>query len=125
MTISSQLPDLVDAYITARAQRLALDKQVDELKSHEEVLKDAIITKMKEGKMLACGSTLGIVKMTINKEPQGQDWPAIYDYIKANDAFDLLHRRLTVQAVKDRVAEGEEIPGIAWAEVPRISVSKS
>jgi hypothetical protein len=123
MSISSHLPDLVDAYITARAQRLALDKQVEELKEHEELLKDAVIAKMRESNMSACGATHGLVKMNVLKEPVATDWPAIYDYIKENGAWELLHRRLTNTAVKEHWEAGEELPGIGSTEVYKLSIS--
>jgi hypothetical protein len=123
MNISSLLPDLIDQYITARAERLMLDKQVEQMKEHEELLKKAIIAKYQEQGLTLLGSNLGVVKLTEADEPVAQDWVAVWDYIKENNAFELLHKRLTNTAVKERWETGEEIPGVGKQKVYRLSVS--
>lgn len=123
MSISSHLPDLTDAYIKARTERLALDQQVAALKEQETVLKDAIISKMKNEGLSAVGGAAGMVKLKFHDEPTGEDWPTIWEYIKQHDAFDLLHRRLTSEAVKARWEGGETIPGVGKRSIPKLTVS--
>lgn len=123
MEISSQLPDMVDQYIVARDQRLVLERQVAEMEKLEKVLKDAIIAKAKHEGLTAVGAKQGLVKINSLIEPRADDWPSVYAYIKENDAFDLLHRRLTSDAVKARWENGVEIPGVGKAEVWKLSVS--
>jgi hypothetical protein len=122
-TISSQLPDLVNQYISVRAQRLAKDAEVKEIKEFEEVLKDAIISKYREQGLKALGASNGVVKMSILIEPVAQDWIPVWEYIKETGAFDLLHKRLTNTAVKERWEAGVEIPGVGRVEVYKLSVS--
>jgi len=121
--ISSQLPDLVDAYIAYRTQRLIKDKEAAQMKELEEQIKDAIISKFKEQGITGLGASNGFVKMTSTLEPQGQDWPAIWEYIRDTNQFDLLHKRLTNTAVRERWEAGEQIPGVGVQEVFRLSVS--
>lgn len=122
-TISSHLPDLVDQYISLRAQRLVLEKQAEEVKETEELLKDAIISKYREQGMTGLGAKNGFVKMTSAIEPQAQDWLQTWEYIRETNQFDLLHKRLTNTAVKERWAAGIEVPGVGRQEVFRLSVS--
>jgi hypothetical protein len=122
-TISSHLPDLVDQYISLRAQRLAFEKQAADVKETEEVLKNAIIAKFKEGDLKALGSKNGLVKMTTLIEPQAQDWLQTWEYIRETNQFDLLHKRLTNTAVKERWEAGIEIPGVGRQEVYKLTVS--
>lgn len=124
MTISSHLPDMVDAYIVARSQRLALDKEVTELKEHEELLKDAIISKFKESGTTATGGQMGLVKMTVVTEPVALDWPSIWEHIKETGDFSLLHKRLANLAIKEHWEAGEIIPGVGVQDVYKLSVSK-
>jgi hypothetical protein len=51
------------------------------------------------------------------------DWEEVYKYIKANDAFDLLQRRLTETAVKLRWDDGIRLPGIETLRVYDVSIS--
>ena len=123
LAISSHLPDLINQYISVRAQRLIKDKESATIKEFEEVLKDAIIAKYKEQGLKALGASNGVVKMTILIEPQATDWLAVYEHIKETGHFDLLHRRLTNLAVKERWDVGIEIPGVGRQEVFKLSVS--
>lgn len=123
-TLSSHLPDLIDLYIATRAQRLAKDKEAAAIKEQEDDLSKAIIAKMKAGDITAQGAQNGLVKLNHNVEPVATDWPALYAFIKANDAWELLHKRVTATAIKERWDDGEEIPGVGRADVYKLSVSK-
>lgn len=123
-TISSHITDLVNNYISIRAQRLAKDKEAAEMAELEKVLKDEIVLKFRNSNMDALGSVNGVVKMTRLIEPRADDWPAIREYIVEHNAFELLHARLTSTAVKERWDAGEEIPGVGRSEVYKLSVSK-
>lgn len=123
LTISSNLPDLVDNYIAIRAQRLVVAKQVEEMEEAEKDLYKTIIAKLREGGMTAIGGKLGLVKMAETVEPIAMDWRQTWDYIREHDAFELLHKRLTVTAVKERWDAGEEVPGVG--RVPKFSLSVS
>ena len=121
--ISSQLPDLVNAYISHRTQRLAKEKEVELIKEAEEELKKTIITKFKEQGLKALGADNGIVKMSSTDEPKAENWDEIWNYIKETGEFDLLHKRLTNTAVKARWEDGVLIPGVGKETVYRLTVS--
>ena len=121
--ISSNLPDLVNRYISVRAQRLAIDKEAASLKEHEDELKKLLVSKFREGNMLVVGSTNGTVKMTPGTEPVCNDWPAFYSYIKEHDAWEMLHKRVTITAVKELLDVGETIPGITLVDTFKLTVS--
>ena len=121
--ISSQLPDVVNQYISVRTQRLALDKEAAAVKETEEELKKFIISKFQDQNLNVLGSTNGSVKMTKVEEPVCNDWPAYYEYIKEHGAWELLHKRVTILAVKEHYAAGEIIPGISFVDTYKLTVS--
>ena len=125
MQISSHLPDLINNYISVRAQRLALDKEAASLKEMETEMGKTIIAKYRESGITAQASGMGLVKMTENIEPvvQGEDWPTLWGYIRETGDFSLLHKRITVTAVKEHWEAGEEIPGVGRATTYKLSVS--
>jgi len=122
-SISSHLPDLVDSYINLREQRLAADRAAATLKESEEDLKRTIIAKFREGGMKALGGQLGLVKMTELDEPKATNWEPVYDYVKQNDAWNLLHKRLTTTAVKELWEDGKTVPGVDHEIIYKLSVS--
>jgi hypothetical protein len=121
--ISSHLPDLVNQYISARSQRLAIEKDAAEIKEHEELLKKAIISKYQEQGLKSLGAANGIVKMSSSMEPIASDWLEIHAYIQSTGTFELLHRRLANLAVKERWEAGMELPGISKQEIFKLTVS--
>ena len=123
--ISSHLPDLIDAYISIRAQRLQLDKEAAAIKVTEDDLNKVIIAKMREGGMTALGAVNGVVKLKEYAEPDPQDWDQIRDYIVEHDAWELVHKRITTSAVKERWDAGETIPGIGSKTLYKLTVSKT
>lgn len=122
--ISSHLPDLVDAYIRARANRLDLEKEAAIEKQTEDDLQNVIIAKMRESGTQAIGAKLGLIKLKETEEPTAENWPEIWNYIKENDAWDLVHKRITVTAVRERWEEGEAVPGVGKITKYKLSVSK-
>lgn len=123
--ISSHLPDMVDQYVTARAQRLTLQKQVDEMEALEKSLKATIIAKMRDGATKVIGGVVGFVKLQHEIEPVAEEWPKVWAHIQETGNFDLLHKRLTITAVRERWDAGEEVPGVGRRDKYDLSVSKS
>jgi hypothetical protein len=44
--------------------------------------------------------------------PQATDWARFYEYVKKNDAFHLLHKRLSIDAYREVRDSGAIIPGL-------------
>jgi hypothetical protein len=124
VVISTLLPDLTANYIAARAERLRIEKLVEEMVSRETILKDAIISKMREQGITKLGCEAGTVKMAELIEPVATDWQQVWDHVQKTGHFDLLHRRLANLAVKARWEHGEEIPGVTSTTVFKLTVSK-
>ena len=125
VAISSHLPDLINSYISVRAQRLILDKEAARIKELEDELHTTIVTKFREGDITAQGASNGLVKMTTLIEPkvQAEDWPIVWEYIRETGDFSLLHKRITATAVQERWEAGEEIPGVGRMTKYKLSVS--
>ena len=123
--ISSHLPDLVDNYISTRAQRLALDRQAAEIKEAEDDLYKVIVSKMRDEGMTVLGAKNDFVKLKETEEPIPTDWPALYEYIKATGNFEFLHKRIATLAIKEHWETGEDIPGVGKTTIYKLSVSKS
>lgn len=96
-----------------RVQRLALQRQVDDLEQKE---KD-ILYEIQKQMSTSCVSNLQqgsfIAKMKTSDEPLPENWPAILQYIRDSGSTDLLQKRLTVSAVKARWDVGVDIPGVS------------
>lgn len=117
------LQELMDAWGTARVARLAEQKKVDALEDKEKKLKAKLIAAMKEAKMTSGKGQKYGANYTSKDMPTAGDWPKIYAWIAANDAFDILHKRLTTTAIEARWEDGVEIPGIVKLPVDEINMT--
>jgi len=120
----AELGHLADQLDSKRADRLAADKIAAGLKSDEHALQQQLISEMEENNLFAIGGEQCIIKRKLKERAIANDWPEFYEYIRKNDAFDLLHRRITDSAVLLRREDGVEIPGISLMEYSTITYSK-
>ena len=103
----------------AKAQRVvdAIDEKITALNAY------LIDTLPKSEQTGALGKVAKAV-VKINQEPTVTDWDALYGYIKKNNAWELLQRRLGTAGVKDRWEAGKKIPGVGTFPVIKVSVTK-
>jgi hypothetical protein len=106
---------LIVKILDTRKRRLSLQREADLLEQEEKALMGTLINDMNaRGLSTLKDEDDGVteVAMTTTMEPMATEWPKVLDYIIANDAVDLLQKRLTASAVKARWENGEIIPGI-------------
>ena len=119
-----ELSALVDAFDVQRKERLAADKVAKALKRDEEEMSQRLIAVMYENEAhFAAGKNVR-VKLNVTSKPVANDWQKVYDYMMENDAMDLVQKRLHHSAIDDRIEEGEEIPGIEFVQVNKLSIGK-
>lgn len=107
---------IVDEYREIRLIRLELKKEYDKLEASEKRLKEQIIEELRKGI-----PHVGVVLIEKLK-PTVEDWNALYVYIRENNAFELLHRRVTESAVQERWFDGVAVPGVTKFPVFDIKV---
>lgn len=115
------LAAMVDEYADTRQERLALEGQAEKVKEREQELKAKLIEALVATGAGGLGGQRYRVTHKVKVVPQAQDWRQIYDYIKENDAFELLQRRISSTAVAERWEAGDEIPGVTRVMVDDLS----
>ena len=123
--MTKTLGEAIDELYQARAARLAKAKEVKELQAEESAAKTAVLQLLKEtGLEKASGklATAGIIKEDV---PYIKDWDALYGYIKENDRFDLLQRRIGVVAWRELFKDNILVPGTEAAVDTDLSLTKS
>lgn len=120
----SQMKSLVDKYQQARKVRLDHEKVVKQLKSKEETTKEEILTILRDSASPVMGGSTHQCTRMVTNEPTAEDWDEVYEYIHENKAWDLLHKRLSSAAIKERWDDGVEIPGVGAFPVEKLSLTK-
>lgn len=118
------LTNLVDEFGVVRDTRLAADKAAAKLKEQEGLLKEQIIKALQEVDGGGVTGSMTGVKLQRKTKPVASDWTKVHAYILETGSLDLLHRRLTEEAVKARWDDQIIIPGVEPFIVFDLTVSK-
>lgn len=102
----------VDALYTARAARLALNAQVEAMKAAEAELEDHILNKFGKDEIRGAKGDVATAAIKMDQTVNCTDWDAYRDYVIKKKAWDMLRKQPAVTAVKQRWANGEEVPGV-------------
>ena len=108
------------AFIKLREARAVLKReweaQDNKLKANQELIENALVQFLNENKIeKGFRTTSGLVYWEETLQPSGSDWNALYAWIKENDAFDFLERRIKRTAVSDYMKANEDAlpPGVS------------
>jgi len=110
---------LVRVYVKIRDAKLeakkAFEAQDAELKGKMEQIGNALLAHLNANNTESVRTEEGTVFRQEDVMPRADDWTAIYDWIKANDAFDILERRVKKTFVKEYMKghDGAIPPGVS------------
>lgn len=119
------LGEAIDELYNARAARLALDKEVKELKRIEGLAKERVLELLNEAGLKKASGNFATAGILTDDIPFIKDWNEVYGYIKQNDRFDLLQKRIGVVAWRDLYKDGILVPGTEAAVDTDLSLTKS
>ena len=112
-----------DRLYEVRQKRLAMQKEVDEVEAEEKALKEHIINNLPKSDSGAAGKVARVSVVT-KDVPQVKDWDAFYKYVSRTKSFDLLQRRLSDAAIKERWENKKQVPGVEAFTVVSVSLNK-
>ena len=120
------ISQLIDEIVKVKADREKLNTDASELTKTLAALEKDLMEAMAAAGTLKAASDAGhSCKMEKKSYPAIKDWNAFYEYVSQTGSYDLLHKRLSNTAFRDRWAAGEEIPGTSSSEIWEVSVTKS
>lgn len=124
VTIPKKLGTCVDKLYELRAERLRLQKGVDAVKEQEKVLTEHLILNLSKEKADGVKGKLakaGVIRKVIGRTT---DWKKFYAYVKKNNAFELMQRRLNDGALKERWENNKTVPGVEPFNIIKVSLTK-
>ena len=108
-----------------RELRLEMQRQTDAVEAREKEIKAWIIDHSTEHDT-TFGGRRYIAQVYKEPTPTIQDWGVFCSWVRKNDRFDLLQKRLSEKAVEDTTAaEGRMLPGLTEIYVMKVSVTKA
>jgi hypothetical protein len=104
---------LVSAYINIRDERDRIINQqkqtLKELELQLEAVSKALLEICKENKLDGFRTDFGTVSQITKTEYWTNDWDSLYKFIKENDAFHLLHKRVNQSGMKEFLDENPDL----------------
>jgi hypothetical protein len=113
-----------DRVYELRQQRLDAQKVVDALQEEETALREHIINTLPKSEATGAAGKVARVTVVTKQIPQVKDWQAFYAYVKKNNAWDLMQRRLAATAVTERWEAGKTVAGVEPFTAVTLSINK-
>jgi hypothetical protein len=122
--------ETIEELFQVRAEIAELElKHIKKLKERKAILETQVLSMLEVGEKSAYAG-VGSVSVKEEIQPKITDWDALYDFIKANDAFYLMPRKINgapyreaLEAANNGVAD--PIPGIEPVTIRKLSVTKT
>jgi hypothetical protein len=122
--LPANLAHAADQLYETQHARLALKGALEDLKKRETQLREHLIAKLPKSDSTGVAGKLARASVYTTPEPLVEDWPKFYKHVQKTGHFDLLHKRLSGDAVKSRWEAKEVVPGVGRINVPKVSLEK-
>jgi hypothetical protein len=93
--------DHIDTLYQLRSQRLALEKEADELKKQEKELEDYLVNGFSALGLSSAKGSLASFSFVKLDQPNVKDWDLLYKFIVERNDFSLLHKRIGAESWRE------------------------
>ena len=118
------IKDLIDDYVATKNEREELSSKIIDMTAKLGRLEGDIMALMSDAGITKAASDKVSCTMRMSKHPAIDDWQAFYGYVAKTSQFELLHKRLSSTAFRERWEAGEAIPGTEASEVWELTVRR-
>ena len=122
--VPAALGDCADLLYELKAEKARAAAVVAEIERGARILQEYVIATLPKSSSTGVAGRIARVQVVTKEVPQAKDWPALYGYISTTQAFELLHKRLSESAIKERWDAGEIIPGVGTFTTVSLSITK-
>ena len=127
--MSLNVDQVIEAYLKYRNQKEALEAeikdQVKELKDKMSKLEAWIKTKADNDGVTSFKTNHGTAFVTTNDYANVADWDAVLSFIKETDAYDMLEKRISKNAVRGYIDQHKAVPsGVNYGTRIDVNVRK-
>jgi len=114
MPSSPSLGEQADKLFVLQSEIKAQEAAIAPLKAQLQGLKRKVMDELFASEQTMAAGAMGKITLKITEMPTvpAKQWEDLYEYIHANRAFHLLHKRLSTTAVMELMQEGEIVPGV-------------
>lgn len=129
MSTTPNVGDVIRTYMKLRDQKAAIEGEVKEriadLKAKMEKLEAFLKTQMDAQGLTSFKSDYGTAFLTTTDYANVADWDAVLGYIRENEAFDMLEKRVSKIAVRGYIEANKAVPpGITYGTKLEVNIRK-
>ena len=114
--------ELIDQFVATKAKREDLSEEVKQCTKQLAELEKDIMDLMSHAGISQAANDKASCTMKLNRHPAIDDWNTFYKYVAESGQFELLHKRLSSTAFRERWDAGEAIPGTTTSDVWELTV---
>lgn len=118
------MPATADLLYDIKNQRLAADKIAKKLKAQEEFLNEFFRHNLRKDDSRGSVGKIAKVMLFPQTKPVPENWDKLYKHIEKTGEFELLQRRLSEKAIKERWENKKVVPGVGKFDFIAVSVTK-
>jgi len=124
-----QIKDAVAAYIKLRAQKDAIEKQIEEdvkiIKGKMEKIEAWLKVQMDAQGLTSVKSDHGTAFLTTTDYANVENWDAVLDFVRTNDAYDMLNKAVSKTAVRGYIEQHKAVPpGVNYGTKLEVNIRK-
>jgi len=102
-----------------------LEEKKAKLKAKYKELEDAILKDFTKTDLLTgAAGKQGKISISKQRVPKVVSWDKFYKYVGRNKAYDMLPRKVSSTAWKERLEAGKKVPGIESVTLMKVSLTK-
>ena len=121
--------DVIRTYMKLRDQKTAIEAEVKEqvsgLKAKMEKLEAYLKTQMDAQGLTSFKSDFGTAFLTTTDYANVADWDAVLNFIRDNEAYDMLEKRVSKLAVRGYIDANKAVPpGITYGTKLEVNIRK-
>lgn len=129
MSTTPNVGDVIRTYMKLRDQKAAIEGEVKErvadLKAKMEKLEAYLKTQMDAQGLTSFKSDYGTAFLTTTDYANVADWDAVLGFIRENEAFDMLEKRVSKIAVRGYIEANKAVPpGITYGTKLEVNIRK-
>lgn len=115
-----------DLYHDIREVRLAMEKEVAEVKARETEIQEHILNTLSVGDDTGAAGLRYRAQVVSKAKPRLADWGVFTAWVRKNDLFHLIQRRINEAAVAEYMEQNQRdaVPGTEIVNVKSISITK-
>lgn len=132
LAVGAKLPDTMgrcaDLYAAVRGLRLQMDKEVEAIKARENEIREHIINNLSKSQDTGAAGLKYRAQIVVKRVVKVADWGVFHSWIRKNDRFDMLQKRISDKAAADWMDDPQNgnrpLPGTEVVNVPDVSITK-